>query len=319
MRAAVIERYGEPPVLREIEEPKADSGQLMEVSAAPLNPVDLSMASGKFYATPPPPPYVPGGEGIGRPLGSGEPGRRVYFLAALPHGALAELAVTTGQTVEIPDAIEDGTAAALGTAGTSAYLALTQRGQLQKGENVLVLAASGVVGTIAVQVAKLLGAGRVVAAARDARGLERARQLGADATVDLNQLEGLPERIREASGGELQVILDPLWGAPAAAALEALSPHGRLVHMGQSAGPEAVLRSGAVRGSAVSILGYTSFRVPWEARAAAYRKLLDHAAAGELEVEYEILPLDAAPRAWKEQSSSPHRKLVLSPLSRSGG
>jgi NADPH2:quinone reductase len=313
MRAAVIEHYGEPPVVRDVDEPKADGDRLIEVSGAPLNPVDLSMASGKFYATPPPTPYVPGGEGIGRPLRSGKPGPRVYFRAALPNGALAERAISSGQSVPLPDAIDDGVAAALGTPGTSAYLALTRRAQLQKGETVLVLAASGVVGMIGVQVAKLLGAGRVIAGARDPRGLERAQQLGADATVDLKQTDGLTERIREASRGTLQVVIDPVWGIPGVAALEAMSAHGRFVQMGQSAGAEAVVKSGTVRGRYLSVLGYTSFQVPWEEQAAAYRILLDYATAGKIKVEYEVLPLDAAPDAWKQQAASPHRKLVLSP------
>lgn len=313
MRAALIERYGEPPVVREVEEPEADGGSLIEVSAAPMNPVDISMASGRFYATAPPTPYVPGGEGIGRPLQSGNPGPRVYFRAALPHGAMAERSVSNGQMTPVPDAVDDGVASALGTPGVAAYLALTRRAQLQKGENVLILGASGVVGVIAIQLARLLGAGRVIAGARNEEGLERARRLGADATVDLKQIEGLPERIREASGGLLQVVLDPVWGTPGAVALEALSRYGRSVHMGQAAGPEATLKSNTLRGGFLSILGYSTFLVPWEEQEAAYRALLDHAAAGQIEVDYEILPLEAAPEAWRRQAGSPHRKLVLSP------
>ena len=312
MRAAVIERYGEPPVVRDVDEPKADGDRLIEVSGAPLNPVDLSMASGRFYATPPQPPYVPGGEGIGRPV-TGRSGPRVYFRAALPNGALAEKSVTSGQTVPLPDNVDDGMAAALGTPGIAAYLALTRRAALQKGETVLVLGASGVLGSIAVQVAKLLGAGRVIAAARDDRALQRADQLGADATVDLKQTDGLTQRMREASGGTLQVVIDPVWGIPGVAALEALSPQGRFVQLGQSAGAEAVVKSSVVRGGYLSLLGHTSFLVPWEEQAAAYRALLDYASAGKLKVEYEVLPLDAAADAWKQQAQSPHRKLLLSP------
>src|SRR5438874_3733500 len=313
MRAAVIERYGEPPVVREVDEPKVDGARLIEVRGAPLNPVDLSIASGKFYAGSPPTPYVPGGAGIGFPVETGKRGPRVYFRAALPNGALAERAVSNGQTVPVPEGVDDGVAAALGTPGIAAYLALTRRAQLQKGETVLILAASGVLGSIAVQAAKLLGAGRVIAGARDEGGLRRARELGADATVDLKQSDGLTDRIREASNGQLQVVIDPVWGAPGVAALEALSPQGRFVQLGQSAGPEASLKSGTVRGRYLSILGYTSFLVPWEEQAAAYRTLADYAASGKIKVEYEVLPLDAAAEAWKQQASSPHRKLVLSP------
>ena len=204
-------------------------------------------------------------------------------------------------------------ASALGTPGVAAYLALTRRAQLQKGENVLILGASGVVGVIAIQLARLLGAGRVIAGARNEEGLERARRLGADATVDLKQIEGLPERIREASGGQLQVVLDPVWGTPGAVALEALSRYGRSVHMGQAAGPEATLKSNTLRGGFLSILGYSTFLVPWEEQEAAYRALLDHAAAGQIEVDYEILPLEAAPEAWRRQAGSPHRRTRAAP------
>ncbi|TMC27782.1 MAG: zinc-binding dehydrogenase [Chloroflexi bacterium] len=264
MRAAVIERFGEPPVVRDKDEPPADGADLIEVTAAPLNPVDLSIASGRFYGGTPPLPYVPGGEGIGTP-------------------------------------------------GIAAYLAITRRAQLQPGETVLVLGASGVLGSIAVQVAKLLGAGRVIAGGRDDRGLARARELGADATVDLKQIEGLTDRIREACGGQLQVVIDPIWGAPAVAALEAMSPLGRFVQLGQSAGAEATVKSATVRGRYLSILGYGSFLVPWEDQAVAYRRLVDYAAAGKIKVEVEVLPLDAVADAWKRQATSPHRKLVLSP------
>jgi NADPH2:quinone reductase len=316
MRAAVIERYGEPPVVRQVPEPKADGASLVEVTAAALNPADLSIASGKFYAGSPPLPYVPGGEGVGRPLQNGKPGPRVFFRAALPNGALAERAIARDEPVPIPDSVPDGLAAALGTPGFPGYLGLTKRAQLQKGETVLILAASGVLGTIAIQVARLLGAGRVIAAARDERGLARAKELGADATIDLKQTDGLTERIREASGGQLQVVLDPLWGIPGAAAMEALSPHGRFVQMGAAAGNEAVVKSGIVRGRHLSILGYNNFVTPWEELAAAYRQLLSYAAAGQIKVEFEAFPLEATPDAWKQQASSPHRKLVISPQSR---
>jgi len=314
MRAAVIERYGEPPVLREVPEPKADGASLVEVIVAPLNPVDLSIAGGKFYAGSPPTPYVPGGEGIGRVQQNGKLGQRVYFRAALPNGALAERAVLSrDQAIPIPEGVPDGIAAALGTPGIAAYLGITRRAELRAGETILILAASGVLGTIAVQVARLLKAGRVIAAARDEGGLARAKELGADATIDLKQTDGLTDRIKEASRGQLNVVIDPVWGAPGVAAMGALSAFGRFVQLGASAGPEAVVNSGIVRGRYLSILGYNSFAVPWEEQAAAYRKLVDFVVAGKLKVEFEVLPLEAAPEAWKRQASSPHRKLVLSP------
>src|SRR3989440_2982149 len=314
MRAAVIERYGEPPVLREVPEPKADGASLVEVTAAPLNPVDISIASGKFYAGSPPTPYGAGGEGIGRLREGGDARARVSSGAAMPNGAMAERAVVSrGETVPLPDTVPDAVAAALGTPGIAAYLGLTRRAEMKPGETVLVLAASGVLGSIAVQVARLLGAGRVVAAARDERALARAKDLGADATVDLKQTESLTDRIKEATKGQLQIVIDPIWGAPAVAAMDAMSLYGRFIQLGQSASPEATLTSRTVRGRYLSVLGYGSFFVPWVDQAVAYRRLVDYAASGKLKVETEVLPLEAAPAAWKQQAASPHRKLVLSP------
>ena len=317
MRAALIERYGEPPVVRDVPEPKPrDAQAVVEVDAAPINPVDISIASGKFYQGSPPTPYVPGGEGIGRLIDapSGGPGPRVYFRSVLPQGSFAERAVANAQqTGPGPDAVSDELAAALGTPGIAALMGLTRRGHLEPGETVLILGASGVLGAIAVQLARLLEAGRVIAAARDEQALERLRQLGAHETVDLKNADGLADRIRTAADGHLQLVIDPVWGAPGAAALEALVPHGRLVQLGQSAGAETPVRSAVVRGKALSILGYTSFLVPWEEQEAAYRMLVGYAAAGQIRVECETLPLDAAADVWKRQASSPHRKLVLSP------
>lgn len=314
MRAPVVERHGEPPVMREMPEPVADKATVVEVIAAALNPADLAIASGKFYTGPPPLPYVPGGEGVGRLLQNGTAGPRVFFRAAFPNGSFAERAsVSGGQTIAIPDGVPDGLAASLGTPGIAAYIGLTRRAQLKPGETVLILAASGVLGGIAIQVARLAGAGRIVAGARDEQGLARSKELGAHATVDLKQTDGLTERIREASGGQLNVVIDPLWGVPGVAALEAMSPFGRFVQLGAAAGAEAVVKSGVVRGRYLSILGHSNFSLPWEDLAAAYRALIEYAAVGKLTVEVEVMPLEAAAEAWKLQATSPHRKLALSP------
>ena len=175
------------------------------------------------------------------------------------------------------------------------------------------LGASGVVGQIAVQAAKLLGAGRVVAAARSEEGLELARELGADATVQLGTAD-LPAALREAAGGDgFDLVHDPLWGEPAQAALTALRPFGRLVHVGQSAAAEATIPSSLVRAKSVDILGYTHYTAGEELKAAAFERMAGHALAGELRVAIERVGLDAVPEIWQLQGSSPHRKLVVVP------
>jgi len=217
------------------------------------------------------------------------------------------------ELVELPDGVEDALAASFGVAGLAAWLGLSYRGNLQDGETVLVLGATGAVGIIAVQAAKLLGAGWVVAAGRSREGLERASRLGADTTVRLDAESGLADAFVDACDGRLDLTIDPLWGEPAAAAIQAMSFQGRLVQIGQSASPDATISSGAVRGKALSILGHTSPGVPPEVRRDAYRRMMRHAAAGELTVDYEVLPLEQVTEAWERQAASPGRKLVLVP------
>jgi NADPH:quinone reductase-like Zn-dependent oxidoreductase len=316
MHAAVLHEYGATPVYEEFEEPVAADGQLVvEVSAAGVNPVDVRKASGTFASGPPPLPSVVGSEGVGRIAGDG---RRVYFGASVaPFGAFAERTlVGEDNPIELPDALDDGVAVALGVSGLAAWLSLAWRAQLRSGETVLVLGATGVVGQLAVQAARLLGAGRVVAAGRDAAMLQRARELGADATVELGPgLDGaeLTAAFREAAGGDVDVVHDPLWGAPAAAAAEALAVDGRLVQLGQSAGAEATLSSAPIRGRHLNVLGYFNALVPPDVRRDGYRTLVEHAVAGRIAVEVERLPLAQVADAWERVQRSAHRKLVLVP------
>jgi NADPH2:quinone reductase len=146
--------------------------------------------------------------------------------------------------------------------------------------------------------------------------LERALRLGADAVVDLGAVESGPpltQAFREAAGGDVDIVHDPLWGAPAAAAVEALAVDGRLVQLGQSAGAETTLGSATIRGRGLNLLGYINFRVPPDVRRDAYRTLVEHAVAGRLEVEVERLPLTEVADAWERVQRSAHRKLVLVP------
>jgi NADPH:quinone reductase-like Zn-dependent oxidoreductase len=316
VRAAVLHEYG-TPVLGAFEEPVASGRQLVvEVAVAGLNPVDVRKASGTYFADVPPLPSVAGLEGVGRVAGSG---RRVYFERAVaPFGSMAERALVDDSALaELPDAIDDGLAAALGIAGLAGWLPLAWRARVQPGETVLVLGATGVVGQVAVQAARLLGAGRVVAAGRDPELLAHAAgALGADATVDLSTARSVDElagAFRDAAGGEIDVVLDPLWGVPGAAAVEALGTGGRLVQLGQSAGAEATLSSAAIRGKQLALLGYINFGAPAEVRWEAYRTLVAHAVAGRMSVEVERIPLEQVADAWARVQAGAGRKLVLVP------
>ena len=230
-----------------------------------------------------------------------------------PFGAFAEKTqLAPGDGYPLPDGLDPALAVCLGVSGLAAWLGLEWRARLQPGETVLVLGASGVVGQIAVQAAKLLGAGRVVAAARSPEGLQRASALGADATVELAGDQAAA--LKEAAGGAgYDVVLDPLWGAPAVAAIAAMAPFGRLVGLGQSAGAEATIPSGLVRSTPVDIRGYTNYTAGEERKAAAFATMAGHAAAGRIRVEIERFGLDEVPQVWERQQTSPHAKQVIEP------
>jgi NADPH:quinone reductase-like Zn-dependent oxidoreductase len=319
VRAAIIEQVGNSPRVIEMQEPERGPGMtVIQVAAASINPLDLAIASGRYYGGPPDIPYVPGTEGVGIVVEADSiaAGTRVRFEARSGNGSLAERALATEDTlIELPEGTDDDLAAAIGVAGLAAWLALEWRGKLEEGETVLVLGASGAVGQIAVQAARHLGAGRVIAAARSADGLRRARELGADATVELQEqtVDELSDQFREAAGGELDLVIDPLWAEPAVAALQALRTEGRLVNLGQSAGGEAIISSASVRGRVRSILGHANRLTPLGVRRDTYLTLLEVARAGRLTVDFEVIPLDEIARAWAQQAASPHRKIVVRP------
>jgi NADPH2:quinone reductase len=312
MRGASIQAFGELPRCVELADPQAGAdGTVAEVSVAALNPIDLRIGAGAWHGESPEPPYVPGCEGVGRL----PDGRRVWFMTPANQGAFAEhCAIDPRRAVELPAELADELAACLGVAGLAAWLALEWRARIQPGETVLVLGASGPVGAFAVQAAKLLGAGRVVAAARDRDGLSRALELGADETVNIAAAEDLAAAFAKATRGGADVTIDPLWGAPAAAAAAAAAKHGRLVALGQSAGAQASLTSASVRGNGLSILGFSNSEVPAEDLCDAYRKLALHAASGRLRIEYEAYPLEDIAQAWERQrDGAPHGKLLITP------
>jgi NADPH:quinone reductase-like Zn-dependent oxidoreductase len=312
VRAAVLSEYGVPRP-GEFDEPEAnEEGQaVVEVVAAGLNPVDVATATGEFYEGAPELPSVPGKEGVGA-----LEGKRVYFGGAVqPFGSMAERALIRRENAhELPEGLDDGMAVALGIAGLAGWLPLSWRAELKPGEHVLVLGASGVVGQVAVQAARLLGAGRIVAAGRSQEGLDRARERGADEVVSLDQdPDSLIDALVQATEERLDVVVDPVWSDPAVAAMKSASKWARFVHLGQSAGPEATIASSVVRGKSLSILGHSNFAVPLEVRAEAYARMARHAAAGELRVDVEKIPLDMVEEAWERQKASPHQKLVLVP------
>ncbi len=227
-------------------------------------------------------------------------------------GAFAELlAVPEDAVVPLPDDYDPVLAGALGIAGSPGGCRWQYRSPVEEGETVLVLGATGTVGLVALQAARILGAGRVVAAGRRLEALERARRLGADAVVSLEEKD-LVAAFREACGGDgPTLVVDPLWGEPAVAAASAAAPGARIVNIGQSAGPAASLLSADVRGKQLNVLGYSNFGTPREVMAREYLRLLEHVRCGEVEVEVETFPFDRVAEAWESQAEGVGAKVVV--------
>jgi len=317
MRAVELHTPGQPPTVVDRAEPEVAAGQVVvRVSAAPITPLDLLCASGTSYFGVPRTPYVPGVQGVGT-----SDGRAVWFPTsagmAPGDGSMAEaVAVPSADLVPLPDGASPTEVAALGLSAIAAYMALTWRGELVAGETVVVLGAGGVVGQAAIQLAKLSGAARVVGAARSHEGQQRALAAGADAVVELDtdDVAELASLIGAAVDGPVDLVLDPLFGVPAAAAARCLRPGGRLVNLGSSAAEHAPLDSSTIRSRSLRVLGYTNNELTREQKAAAMTAVAQHAADGQLSVAHEVVPLEDAADAWQRQAEGRTTgRLVLTP------
>ncbi len=319
MNAAVLHTLGTLPQCEQFPEPIAGDGEvIVDVHGASLKPVDKQMASGAHYASPHELPIICGSDGVGH-LSDGQ---RVFFGGTrAPYGAMAQRTVVRRAfCFPVPEGVDDDTAAALPNPGVSAWLSLAYRAKLTPSETVLILGATGVTGKLAVKIAKLLGAGRVVAAGRNRQVLSTLHQLGADATIHLDvPAEELTEAfVRAAGDAGFQVVIDYVWGRPAEAFLAAMTckefavigSETRFVQVGESAGPTISLAAAVLRSSALTILG-TAGIPSRDILVDALQKVMAHAASGELRVETERVPLADIEDAW--QRHQPGRRLVVTP------
>jgi NADPH:quinone reductase-like Zn-dependent oxidoreductase len=263
MNAAVVEAFDRPPRYISFADPvPAEKELLIEVTAAALHVIVRVLANGTHYGSTGVLPFVPGVDGVGRlPDGS-----RVYFgVTRPPYGTIAERAVTQSwMTLPLPDELDDVTAAAMMNPGMSSWAALA-RAKFVAGESVLILGATGVAGHLAVQVARRLGAKRVIAAGRNSQALEQAAALGADAIIPFEQEHAalIDAYRKHLSESKIDVILDYLWGAPAESLLASVTQRGlahesrriRYVQIGSVAGPTIPLPAATLRSSGLELLG----------------------------------------------------------------
>ncbi len=319
MDAAVLHALGQPPRYEQFPEPVAGDGEvIVQVHAASLKPIDKQLASGSHYASPRELPVVCGSDGVGH-LSDGQ---RVFFGGTrFPYGSMAQRTVVRRAfCFPVPEGLDDETAAALPNPGVSAWLSLTYRAKLLPGESVLILGATGVTGKLAVRIAKLLGAGRVVAAGRNQQVLSKLHELGADATIALDSpAEDVGDAfVREGGNAGFQVVIDYVWGRPAEAFLAAITrkefaaigSETRFVQVGESAGPTLSLAAAVLRSTALTILG-TAGIPPRDVLVDALQKVMAHAASGDLRVDTDRVPLMDIENAWQRDQAG--RRLVVTP------
>jgi NADPH:quinone reductase-like Zn-dependent oxidoreductase len=320
MDAAVLHRFGQPPHFEPTPDPVANGDEvLVHVTAAALNPSTRLLASGRHYASPQQLPVVCGVEGVGRL----DDGTRVFFgVRRAPNGSMCQRTVVPRSFCwPVPDGIDDVVAAALPNPGLSSWLPLITSARLAPGENVLILGATGVAGQLAIQIAKHLGAGRVVAAGRNEDILAALPELGADATIRLGLADvDVAEAFSQAGGaGGFDVVLDFLWGHPTEVFLAAMTRKGfpaarsgtRLVQIGDSAGPVISLSAMALRSAAITITG-SGTMPPLSVLSDAFEQLMNLAARGQLRINVEPVQLADIEHAWTRTDVHGRRLVMIS-------
>ena len=312
MHAAVLHEYGNSPCYEDFPDPAPEAHEaLVHVTAAAVTPVARSITQTPVMPMKGLLPFIPGVEGVGT-LGDG---RRVSFaIRRPPYGSMGQLTVAPQDKVfPIPDAVDDVNAAAAFHPGITSWLSLSWLAKVTAGDAVLVLGASGSAGRAAVQVACLLGAGKVIAAGRDPEILRKLPRLGADAVVDLNQPDAqLADAF--AAHAPYDVIMDYLWGRPAQILLGALpvamfvTGSVRFVQLGHEAGRDVNVDGFLLRRAGVSILN-PSVSPPDEVVRQAYENVLKHVGNQGLRIPYATAPLSDVESAWTRDTA--HHRLVF--------
>lgn len=310
MKAALVREAGQAPVYGDFEDPAPEPGEVsIAVSAAAISHVVKSRASGRHYSSSGKPPFIVGIDGVGRL----DDGRRVYFaLPRAPYGSMAERTVVAeSRCVPLPAELDDITAAAIANPGLSCWAAYTERAELRAGETVLVNGATGTAGRLAVQVAKHLGARKVIAVGRNPEALRTVAALGADETILLAEnADVLEDAFKEQFANGVDVVIDYLWGRSAERLLIAAAKAGeeavpiRFVQVGSVSGPDITLPSAVLRSSAIKLMGSGIGSIPMSRLIKATGELLRAAPSGNFKIATTPVPLPEVEQAWSRDNSS---------------
>lgn len=324
MKAVRIHEYGGPEVLvyEDVPTPEPDPKQLLvKVAAATVNPIDVSVREGRF-PTPKDPPKTLGSDGagtveaVGAEVSAAKPGDRVAFsgLGIGSEGSYAEYAlIAETQVVHVPEGLSLIDAAAIGMSFPAAYYALVTRGEIRKGETVLVQGAAGGVGSAAVQLARSFGA-RVLATAGGPGAADMVLGLGAEAVIDYRD-EDVAERVLELTDGKgVDLVHELVLSANLPTDVKLVAKGGRIVGTGQGPGPDASVPIGEALSKDVSVLFMNLSNAGRAGVAEIAGKIAAMAAAGEVKpVIGAELPLAEAVRAHEMLAGDHLGKIVLKP------
>jgi NADPH:quinone reductase-like Zn-dependent oxidoreductase len=319
MNAAVVTSFEQPPHYQQFEVPQPRTGEemLVDVLAVGLHPRVRSGAAGVHYTSTGRLPMIPGIDAVARR----PDGKRIYFVADdAGFGTMADRAVVDPRrAIELPDDVDVAKVAAAMNPAMSAWVALRRRVPIEPGQSVLVLGATGNAGTMAVQVAKQLGAGNVIGAGRDPERLSALESVGADGVVRLTDDADATGRALAAAAADVDIVIDYLWGRPAQHAITALltarSDRGRAlnwIQIGAIAGPTIELPSAALRSANLRLQGTGQGAVGPEVYLAELPSLVGEIDAGTIAVTARAEPLADVERVWA-QAARPGERTVLVP------
>jgi len=310
MKAAIVPQAGRAPVYGDFKEPAPVAGEnRIRVTAAALSPVVKARASGTHYSSSGGFPIGVGIDGVGRL----DDGSRVhFFLPRAPYGSMAEkVVVPSSHCTIVPDRLDDITAAAIAIPGMSSWVALKERANFAAGETVLVNGATGTSGRLAVQVAKYLGAKKVIATGRQVATLQSIKALGADETILLNEnRDALEKDFTEQFASGVDVVLDYLWGQSAESLLIAESKIGtdkpiRFIQIGTTSGTNITLSAAILRSTAIELKGSGLGSVPVNRIVRGIEEVLHAAVAGRFQMATKPIPLSEVERVWSSDVYMP--------------
>jgi NADPH:quinone reductase-like Zn-dependent oxidoreductase len=325
LKAAIVTAAGKTPIYADFPDPNLDARpgeQIIRVRAAALSNLTKSRASGTHYSSAGVFPAIAGTDGVGLT----PDGRRVYFaMPESPYGSLAELCpIHPRRCVDIPDTLDDITAAAIANPGMSAWASLGDRAHLVPGETVLINGATGTSGRVAVQLAKYLGAAKIIATGRNPKELEDLKQQGADQVIafalDPQHPTGVTDfeaALQQTFSTGIHVVIDYLWGPSALTILNALAKsigHSpvRFVQVGSAGGqPTIELPAALLRSSAITLMGSGIGSVSREVLAQSIRSIFEAVAPAHLTIATQVAPLSQVESVWATSTGKPRIVFTL--------